>query len=421
METITHLPRLSQRDLTQLQNWINHIKQYMMPSVSTYAPGREELHLRHFVKLAKAKDKGLEDEVTPIPDAITKKYKSEFVEQLGEKIAPGFNQALVLRYPTGSLIKPHRDSRAYSRGAASINIIGGAKFFISHEQDAGNMQGYDLGEGSQISFDNKQPHAVAKVKEERWCVCFFYLKKEYLPAQSVQLGLLDTPQPEVQTKQQDSKTVKQNLTTRDHPRIYTSWYGGQKIGEETSISLYPPKTFKGKHEPLFAPTCEILTQYKDRDPKKITAVQAIARYKRDFNAEMVNREALIDRWLEQFSQQTKSVTLLCYEADDPERLDNQFCHRHIVSELIKSKRPDIWGGEVSYCLYKFNEPEAPNFGFEPGQAVQVLVDDEWLNGEYMGTHATSFAKPGQFSFIEVKLQGRHKIRKVVNPNCVRAV
>ncbi|MEH2340289.1 MULTISPECIES: hypothetical protein [unclassified Nostoc] len=40
--------------------------------------------------------------------------------------------------------------------------------------------------------------------------------------------------------------------------IYTSYYRGEIRGEAISISLYPPKNWKGKHLPLFAPTPELV-------------------------------------------------------------------------------------------------------------------------------------------------------------------
>ncbi|MEJ6485565.1 hypothetical protein N0Y54_30410 [Nostoc punctiforme UO1] len=44
--------------------------------------------------------------------------------------------------------------------------------------------------------------------------------------------------------------------------IYTSYYRGEIKGEGISISLYPPKNWKGKHLPLFAPTPELLKSWK---------------------------------------------------------------------------------------------------------------------------------------------------------------
>lgn len=190
---IQRLSKISPNELSQLKEWLRHVQPFMIKSVSTYAQGRRELHLRHSVKLADKDAKKLGDEVVKVPDSVMKKYKSELIETIGEKLLPGFHEGLVLHYPKGTLIKPHRDSRAYEKGAASINIIGNANFFISHNQDASNMESIQLTEGDCIQFDNKQPHAIAKVEQDRWCVCFFYLKQEFLPKPSEQLGLFAAP------------------------------------------------------------------------------------------------------------------------------------------------------------------------------------------------------------------------------------
>ena len=197
---IKQLGKVSPTELSKLKEWLKYIEPFMIKSVSTYAQGRRELHIRHFVKLAGKDSKKLGDEVVKIPDSVAKSYQSELIESIGERLLPGFHEGLVLHYPKGTLIKPHRDSRAYMLGAASINIIGNATFFISDNQDASNMFPTQLGEGDQIWFDNKQPHAIAKVEQDRWCVCFFYLKQEFLPKTENQLSLIPEPaKPTVQT------------------------------------------------------------------------------------------------------------------------------------------------------------------------------------------------------------------------------
>ncbi len=175
--TIVPLPKVSPREIVKLNEWLVHIEPFMFDSVSTYAKGRKELHLRNFVKLASSKDTTTTNVVKPIIPSVASQYKSHMIEEIGERLLPGFHQGLVLYYPKGTLIKPHRDSPAYAKGAATVNIVGNAKFLIRDNQDATNMQATLLGEGDCIWFDNKQPHAIAKVEEDRWCVCFFYLKE----------------------------------------------------------------------------------------------------------------------------------------------------------------------------------------------------------------------------------------------------
>lgn len=198
--TITNM-KVTPEELTKLRYWLQEIDQYMVSSVSSYAKGRRELQLRHFVVLAKSSAKKTEHKIVAIDEATSKKYNSGLIESIGERLLPGFHQALVLHYPKGTLIKVHRDSPAYDKGAATVNIIGQAKLFVSDNQDATDMKPFDLGEGDCINFDNKQPHAIAKVEEDRWCVCFFYIKKEFLPRPSEQLELLSTGNSPTQPQQ----------------------------------------------------------------------------------------------------------------------------------------------------------------------------------------------------------------------------
>lgn len=206
---IKQLGKVSPTELSQLKNWLKFIEPKMINSVSTYAKGRKELHLRHFVKLAGKDAKKSDDEVTKIPDDVAKSYKSELIESIGERLLPGFHEGLVLYYPKGTLIKPHRDSRAYEKGAASINIIGNAKFLISDQQDTNDLSlTVNLGEGDCLWFDNKQPHAIAKVEQDRWCVCFFYLKE---PKTQNQLSLM----PELSRQEKSTGQIKPNLLGLD--------------------------------------------------------------------------------------------------------------------------------------------------------------------------------------------------------------
>ena len=185
---ITRLGKLEGAELALLQDWCKSVKSKMFPSVSQYADGRRELHLRRFVSLAGAKS----EKKTVVKTVDSSMYPgAEMIEALGEKYWPDFHQALVLYYPAGTQIKIHRDSPAYASGAAQINVMGRARFSISGCQDVRKMESYWLEEGDCITFDNKQPHGIERVTSDRWCVCFFKLKAEYLESQKVeQLSLV---------------------------------------------------------------------------------------------------------------------------------------------------------------------------------------------------------------------------------------
>ncbi|MCG6137672.1 MAG: hypothetical protein MET45_24055 [Nostoc sp. LLA-1] len=187
-QLITRLGKLEGKELAQIQDWCKSIKNQMFPSVSQYADGRLELHLRRFVSLASTKS-GRKAEVKLIEPGC---YRgAEVIEALGEKLLPDFHQALVLFYPAGTQIKVHRDSPTYASGATQINIMGRARFSISGCQDTRRMEPYWLEEGDCIAFDNKQLHGIERVTSDRWCVCFFRLKAECLQGAEVeQLSLV---------------------------------------------------------------------------------------------------------------------------------------------------------------------------------------------------------------------------------------
>ncbi len=206
----------------------------------------------------------------------------------------------------------------------------------------------------------------------------------------------------------------------DNPKIYTSWYKGEQIGQSISISLYPPEWFRGSHEPLFAPTRQILNSFKNRPPE-ISVVEAITTYTTQFQAEMEERDREIDQWLEEFESRGESVTLNCYEVDDPDFIDNPFCHRHLVAEKIKRKKPHLWGGEVAYIRYKFPSVETPNLGYIEGEEIEYYnpKNEKWVAAFFKEVHTTSFAKPGQFSYLEVLVKGR--VHKAFSLNQIRKI
>ena len=373
---IKHLGKVSFNELVALKKWLQYIEPFMIKSVSSYAQDRRELHLRHFVKLAGKDAQKLDDEVVKIPDSVAKKYKSELIESIGEKLLPGFHEGLVLHYPKGTLIKPHRDSRAYSKGAATINIIGNATFLISPNQDATNMESIPLGEGDQIQFDNKQPHAIAKVQEDRWCVCFFYLKEEFLPKPSEQLALFPTtvqPTPEPITNYQ--------LPITKTPKIYTSYYEGEQTGKSISISLYKPKPGKKghdfEHETLFAPSSKLLKFWNNSNKNH----EAEHQYKIYFFAEMQAKDERIEQWLDNFEKKQETVTLNCYEIarplhelyEDDEIDPNPFCHRHLVDTIIRRKRSHLCGGEIAHNKPLPRHPDQPL-----GELGKLATDPKFL-------------------------------------------
>ena len=113
-------------------------------------------------------------------------------------------------------------------------------------------------------------------------------------------------------------------------KIFTSYYANiNKIRDKypdykfISISIYPPKGITvDYHEPLLAPSNDILFSYKDNPNEEL--------YVKDFN-ELHQIEdyknALIN--ISNNVGKGQNIVLLCYE------IPTDFCHRHIVSSKLK--------------------------------------------------------------------------------------
>ncbi len=102
--------------------------------------------------------------------------------------------------------------------------------------------------------------------------------------------------------------------------VYTSYYRGEIRGEGISISLYPPKNWRGKHLPLFAPTPELLKWWKS----SAQDAEAELEYERQFLLVLQSREQLIDLWARKQQQASADITLCCFEKS------GDFCHRYIA-------------------------------------------------------------------------------------------
>ncbi|MEH1947408.1 MAG: hypothetical protein V7K77_10700 [Nostoc sp.] len=88
--------------------------------------------------------------------------------------------------------------------------------------------------------------------------------------------------------------------------VYTSYYRGEIRGEAISISLYPPKNWKGKHLPLFAPTPELLKWWKS----SAQDTEAELEYERQFLLVLQERQQLIELWVQKRQQTSAILPLL---------------------------------------------------------------------------------------------------------------
>ena len=90
---------------------------------------------------------------------------------------------------------------------------------------------------------------------------------------------------------------------------------------KVSISLFRPKEFNGMQIISFAPTKELLADYKNG----LSEEKYETRYR-----EQINKLNDIHALFEIMAKQAKGrdILLLCYEKK------NAFCHRHILSDII---------------------------------------------------------------------------------------
>jgi len=105
--------------------------------------------------------------------------------------------------------------------------------------------------------------------------------------------------------------------------IYTSYYANYRnfplFRKQISISLYPPKGFKGEHYLPLAPTKSILEEYKNsKQDKKAQEI-----YTKRFQEEVLSK---LDP--KKIAKELDNSILLCFEKT------GDFCHRHIVANWL---------------------------------------------------------------------------------------
>lgn len=120
--------------------------------------------------------------------------------------------------------------------------------------------------------------------------------------------------------------------------IYTSYYGGKQIGTSICISITQKHGYNFQELPLFKPSDTLFKFWKNSKKD----AEAEKHYTNVFLENLTSElnDKAIDIWLHKVAKSGNDVTLNCHEIKG-------FCHRHLVGEIIKSKRPELWGGEVS--------------------------------------------------------------------------
>lgn len=141
--------------------------------------------------------------------------------------------------------------------------------------------------------------------------------------------------------------------------IYTSRYEHNMLGAPVSISLYPPKNFKGEHLKLLAPEYKTLQTYKKSGDWE--------QYKAEYRLTIKQRFKQIQEWLFALNQEV-DITLLCYE-------DSEQCHRHLVQMLIDKWRPEIWGTRLDQiAINQFKTLNSPTIKHQKEKVITVTLE-----------------------------------------------
>jgi len=136
--------------------------------------------------------------------------------------------------------------------------------------------------------------------------------------------------------------------------LYTSYFSNKSIPDNaTKISIARFNKLDMWENKTFAPSKELLMKYKREDIYE-------KEFKKRFLQELNNiPEGLIDLYREVFIRDNSDQFFLCYE--EP----NDFCHRHIVAEFLRSKGIPI--EEYTYKnrvgIWNMNNTETDSRGF----------------------------------------------------------
>ncbi|MFM6833981.1 MAG: hypothetical protein ACKPKK_07505 [Dolichospermum sp.] len=120
--------------------------------------------------------------------------------------------------------------------------------------------------------------------------------------------------------------------------IYTSYYGGKQAGTPICISITQKHGYNFQELPLFKPSDALFKFWKNSKKDAEAEKHYTDVFLENLTSEL--NDKAIDIWLRKVAKSGNDVTLNCHEIKG-------FCHRHLVGKIIKSKRPELWGGEVS--------------------------------------------------------------------------
>lgn len=161
--------KLQPQAIADLKEWLEARRHLLKPSLSRYAPGRAELWLKVACDLRS-------------PPTLSPGYRDERIEALGERLLPGWDIGLILKYPPKVAIGLHRDHRVFAaREAVAVNLEE-TNFLMAARPQAGENPrptAFCLQTGDCISFNPKKLHGTTPIETERWSIIFWYLRPEY--------------------------------------------------------------------------------------------------------------------------------------------------------------------------------------------------------------------------------------------------
>lgn len=156
--------------------------------------------------------------------------------------------------------------------------------------------------------------------------------------------------------------------------IYTSYYGGKQIGTSICISITQKHGYNFQELPLFKPSGTLFKFWKNSKKDVEAEKHYTDEFMKNLTSELNDKE--VDIWLHEIAKSGNDITLNCHEIKG-------FCHRHLVGEIIKSKRSELWGGEVE----KTNKISISDATWEDifGNHYEIIFDNRPPGKEVVST------------------------------------
>lgn len=178
---INRIRHISESDRDILSDFLIKYRRLFWESVSNYAYGRSEFHLKHCVSLSKS-------QAIPLTPYFLRQFDEtdlSCTHGVLDRVYGGndWDSALCLwysAYDNGGIAPSmnfHRDHTVYQRNAVMINVIGRGVLYLKTGNYATVSRRF--AETEVIEFDNKMPHKVDILTQERAAILLFKIKPKY--------------------------------------------------------------------------------------------------------------------------------------------------------------------------------------------------------------------------------------------------